>query len=416
MRLFARITQAEFFIYFVAVAAPGFVAVAQFIAQIALLRFGTTTEFGLFSFLLVCTLFGYGLSNAIVSTPFTVSLKQGAVFQVQSDVFFCVNFMLCLAFTAILAVICVLLEAPPWGYVLAVNAGAALCRWFGRAVAYAQLRPKLAAVSDIVYSTVLLTATVTLVYSKSLSPLALSVAFVAANFVSLIVFGRDFFCNHYRTLIAPVLAPYVSVWEAQSRWMLLGVASAEATSNAHAYIVSIFWGPAAYAVIANAALLTRPTSLAVTSLTQLVRPTMYNLIEEGKVPQAVHTRNKLLLSLVAVSTLNAILILVVLQFFSSLMVQEQYDLGEFKLVSALLVAQAVVVVAQAPYNVFLQAAKQYRDLAFTSLLSALLSILLVFLIAWHFHSALSVLGVILGQLTMTIGVHRLARRVEQRTI
>jgi hypothetical protein len=66
-----------------------------------------------------------------------------------------------------------------------------------------------------------------------------------------------------------------------TQWSLLGVVTTELSVNAHAYLVTLFAGPNAFALIAAGALFMRPVSLCLTALPDRERPVMVEKLAAG---------------------------------------------------------------------------------------------------------------------------------------
>ena len=119
--------------YGTGIAAPASVAIAHFVVQLLLLRQLTPGDFGTFALLMVTIQLGYGLSNALISTPYTVALHDPEMTEGWRRSFFSVNAGFAVAFGLASALTGSLFSEGLWIPVFALYATLAMLRWFGRA-------------------------------------------------------------------------------------------------------------------------------------------------------------------------------------------------------------------------------------------------------------------------------------------
>ncbi|KAK0339369.1 hypothetical protein LTR94_034809, partial [Friedmanniomyces endolithicus] len=79
-----------------------------------------------------------------------------------------------------------------------------------------------------------------------------------ASAASLMPFGAGFARVQFVLPRWDAWRGYLTIWRDHARWALFGVATTEATANAHAYCVTALMGPDAFAPIAAGALAIRP--------------------------------------------------------------------------------------------------------------------------------------------------------------
>lgn len=393
--------------YGVGIAAPASVAIAHFAVQLLLLRHLTPAEFGTFALLMVLIQLGYGLSNALIATPYTVALHDAEMTEDARQSFFSVNAVYALAFGLACAAIGAVFAGGAWIAVFAVYATMAMMRWFGRAHCYAVFRQMNAAASDLSYAVLLLLFAAILWSVGRVDLLGISCALLAATIGSILAIRSGFFARQFGRAVLASLRPYGMTWKAQSRWSLLGVVTTEATSNAHAYLVSAFAGPAAFAPLAAASLFMRPVALAITSLTQLERPSLSRAIMANDLPKARAISRTFLIVLLLVWFVVAALAAAVLVLRPDLIAGQHYLASELQLAFALLAAVALLQSVQTPASVFLQAARQFRMLALASVVASVVSVLLATAALLAAGPIYSLLGIIAGKALMTVQVlHR----------
>ena len=387
--------------YGVGIAAPASVAIAHFAVQLLLLRHVTPAEFGTFALLMVIIQLGYGFSNALIATPYTVALHDAEVTEGARQSFFSVNAVFALAFGIACAAIAAVLAGGAWIAVFAVYAAMAMMRWFGRAHCYAVFRQMNAAASDLSYAVLLLFFAASLWLVGRVDLLGISCALLAATIGSIFAIRSGFFARQFGRAVLSSLRPYGSTWKAQSRWSLLGVVTTEATSNAHAYLVSAFAGPAAFAPLAAASLFMRPVALAITSLTQLERPSLSRAIMANDLAKARAIRRTFLIVLLLIWLVVAALSVAVLVLRPDLIAGQHYVASELQLAFALLSIIALLQSIQTPASVFLQAARQFRMLALASVVASVISIILALAALLSVGPVFSLLGIIAGKALMT---------------
>jgi O-antigen/teichoic acid export membrane protein len=392
--------------YGVGIAAPASVAIAHFAVQLLLLRHLTPVEFGTFALLMVLIQLGYGVSNALISTPYTVALHDAEMTEGARQSFFSVNAVYALGFGLACAVIGWVFAGGPWIAVFAVYSTMAMMRWFGRAHCYAVFRQLNAAASDLSYAVLLLLFTGGLWYLGRVDLLGVSCALLAATIGSILAIRSGFFARQFGRAAFSSLRPYGRTWKAQSRWSLLGVVTTEATSNAHAYLVSAFAGPAAFAPLAAASLFMRPVALAITSLTQLERPSLSRAIMANDISRARAISRTFLIVLLLIWLAVAALAGAVLLVRPDLIAGQHYLASELQVAFALLAAVALLQSIQTPASVFLQAAREFRMLALASVVASVISILLATAALLAAGPIYSLLGIIAGKAMMTVQVLR----------
>jgi O-antigen/teichoic acid export membrane protein len=403
--LFAKLNR-----YGLAVLAPAAVSAAHFVVQVILVLQVTPAEFGLFAFFMVIVQLGYGVSNALVSTPYTVSIHQETTTQEERAAFFAISGLYALAFGAICMGVGALFEAGNWAYLFALFGITAMLRWFGRAHSYAEFRQTTAALSDFLYSGCLLASIGGLVLTGRVEMGWIALAFLSSSVIALLAFGRGFLSAQFVGVLKSRITSYGKVWKEQARWTLVGVVSTEATSNAHSYLVTSFAGPAAFAPLAAAALFLRPVLLAITSLTQLERPVMSKAIAGNEIARAEGTRRTFFAALLFVWLAVVLLAFALLWFKPEDIAKANYNLGDFQIAVTLIALVVLVQVWQAPNSVFLQAAKEFKTLATTSLYACVFSILLAAAALYFAGPIYSLAGIVAGQAIMAAQISQRVRK------
>lgn len=386
------------------------VSVSHLLVQLVSVRRLEASEIGTLAFLLVIIQFGYGLSNALVSTPYAIAVNQrddGAeVADGGFDFFFPMNLLLALSQGLLCAAIGWIM-AGPWAAAAFGPAGVfSLLRWFGRATAYAHHKPGGAAVSDLVYA-VLVVAGVgaTLAVGARLELFGAVIA--GAGMLALIPFGAGFLFRHRPTKLGRAFGDYRPVWKRQSAWTLIGVITTEATSNAHSYIVTLFAGPAAFAPIAVGMLFFRPVNVCITALTQLERPRMARAVGQGDERSARGSVRAFMAALGVIWVATAITAALILWIVPQVIIKPTLSVETVMVAVGLCAALSLVQCLQAPMSVLTQARGAFRPLAATSARSCFVGVVAVVAITFLAPSVYTIAGVVLAQLVMMLGIWRL---------
>lgn len=373
---------------------------AQFLLSVIMLRVLSTRDFGSFSFLLVATVLSWGVWSALLCAPLPVLLARadGAGRDTLRDCTFAANLAGALLFGLVFLALARTLGVPPLAAALfALYGAASLIRWFARAYAYAIGRQLRTTASDIVYS-VSLIAGVGGVAWLHVAPLELSYAALAASAVlGLIPFGGDFLRRQFVQVRPSAIRHYPAIWREHSGWSLLGILTTEATANAHAYLVTAFTGPAAFAPIAASALMIRPIGVAQNALSEFERAQMARDLGRGDVAAAVASVRTFRIVLIVAWSVTGVLICALLVWAPRLIFPARYPL-DFLVAGAvlwLLVAGARLV--RAPESVLLQAAGEFRPLAMASVSSAGISIAAVAILLATVGPLWSIGGILLGE-------------------
>lgn len=386
------------------------VSVSHLLVQLVSVRRLEASEIGTLAFLLVIIQFGYGLSNALVSTPYAIAVNQreddveGAVG--GFDFFFPMNLLLALSQGLLCAAIGWVM-AGPWAAVAFGLAGVfSLLRWFGRANSYAHHKPGGAAVSDLVYALLVVAGVgATLAIGARLELFGAVIA--GAGLLALIPFGAGFLFRHRPARLGRAFAAYRPVWKRQSAWTLIGVITTEATSNAHSYIVTLFAGPAAFAPIAVGMLFFRPVNVCITALTQLERPRMARAVGKGDERSARGSVRAFLAALVVIWIATAVTAALILWLVPHVIIKPTLSVETVMIAVALCAALSLVQCLQAPMSVLTQARGAFRALAATSVRSCFVGVAAVVAITLFAPSVYTIGGVVLAQLVMMLGIWRL---------
>jgi hypothetical protein len=386
------------------------VSVSHLLVQIFSIHHLQTAAIGTLAFLLVIIQFGYSLSNALVSTPYTIAVNQGEERDARGfDFFFPVNLMLALSQGLICAAIAWMTASPIAALMFGMAGTLSLIRWFGRSNAYAHHAPARAARSDLAYAGTIL-AGLLIAMRTGAGMSAIGGMLVAASLVGLLPFGLAYIKRHFAMAPAHALKNYRPVWKEQSAWTLVGVLSTEATSNSHSYIVTLLAGPTAFAPIAVGMLFFRPVNVCITALTQLERPRMTRAVAKGDHDGAIKSERIFMAALVMLWLATCVVAAIALYFFPGVILKSTLDHRLVMIAVGLCALLSLVQCIQTPMSVMTQARKAFRPLAAQSMRSCVVGVVAVSMLVLGTAPVFSIGGVVLSQLVMMLGIWQLDRQ------
>ncbi|WP_327754049.1 polysaccharide biosynthesis protein [Sphingobium sp. SJ10-10] len=386
------------------------VSVSHLLVQLFSIHHLGTAAIGTLAFLLVIIQFGYSLSNALVSTPYTIAVNQSDEAEARNfDFFFPVNLMLAASQGLICAAIAWATATPMAALLFGLAGTLSLIRWFGRSNAYAHHAPARAARSDLAYAGTILVGLLIAMRTGADMP-AIGGMLVAASLVGLLPFGLAYVQRHFVMAPGRALSAYHPVWKEQSAWTLVGVLSTEATSNSHSYIVTLLAGPTAFAPIAVGMLFFRPVNVCITALTQLERPRMTRAVARGDHGAAIKSERVFMAALVMLWLATCAVAALALYAFPGLILKPTLDHRLVMIAMGLCALLSLVQCVQTPMSVMTQARKAFRPLAAQSMRSCGVGLVAVTLLVWGAAPVFSIGGVVLSQLVMMLGIWQLDRK------
>lgn len=385
------------------------VSVSHLLVQLFSIHHLQTAAIGTLAFLLVIIQFGYSLSNALVSTPYTIAVNQGEEGDPRAyDFFFPMNLMLATSQGLICAAIAWVTASPAAALLFGLAGALSLIRWFGRSNAYAHHAPARAARSDLAYAGTIIGGLLVGMRTGADLPV-IGGMLVAASLVGLLPFGAAYLRRHFALGPQRALNAYRPIWREQSAWTLVGVLSTEATSNSHSYIVTLLAGPTAFAPLAVGMLFFRPVNVCITALTQLERPRMTRAVAQGDHDAAIRSERIFMAALVMLWLATCVVAAVALHAFPALVLKPTLDARLVTIAVALCALLSLVQCVQTPMSVMTQARRAFRPLAAQSMRSCGVGLVAVTLLVWSTSPVFSIAGVVLSQLVMMLGIWQLDR-------
>jgi len=391
--------------YGIAFLGPAATAGSQFLLSLVLLRVMSPDLFGHFSFLLVLSLFSLGIWSALFSAalPVIVADHDAARREPRLATLFAANLLS-------MVVVVPLFAAIAWGLGLPLDTGLpfslfaalSLLRLFARAHAYAVGQPLRVMASDLCYGLVTIAGLPLLLFADvQPGPTAATILAVSA-LLAVLMFGGGYLRRQFARFPEGLVQRYLEIWRTHSGWSLIGVLTTEATSNAHAYVVTLFAGPAAFAVLAASSLLTRPVNVVLIALSDFERARMARQIAARDGAALSRSLGHFRLAIGAVWLGTALVLAGVLLFVPRLVFPPEYALSTLALGSALWMTVALVRGLRAPESAMMQGAGEFRPLASASVASALVSLASVAGLLAVAPPIWSIAGVLIGDVTFAV--------------
>jgi O-antigen/teichoic acid export membrane protein len=391
---------------------PISVSGAHFVASVIFLHAFSRTDFGLFAFLLVVVPFCLSLSGSLLGVSITSRAARDGKPSAH-DLGTHMKVSLLFAGGAALAVAALLyaVHAPLLvAGVLGLYGGVMTLRWFARSYAYAMHTPFRAAASDFLYALGVIGSLVTLLVLHDLTVLHAAIVLASASVLSLVAFGQRYLAQQLWPGREGRLAEYASVWHDITRWSLMGVVLTEMTANAHAYLVTLISGPGSFALLAVGALLMRPISLVYAALPDLERPAMARAIAAGDTARALRIVKQFRTAVGAMWLVTVLAAGAILIWFPHLVLKQGYGQSQAMTVTALCAAIMAVRAVRTPESVLLQAAREFKSLARTSLWSSAVSLIATLVLLLTLGPIASLGGILAGEGLMTANIVGLSRR------
>lgn len=370
--------------YVLAGIGPVTLAGTHFLISLSMLRLETPAAFGIFTFLFVAAQFTVALSAALFGAPLqTLPTSQDPNDRADAARSI-VGTATMMAAVAGVAFVILSFVMGLWGRAAlwyGLYSAAMILRWVGRAWAYADDRPTRPAISDVIYASVALgTFGLAILFVTDVPESACYAALALGAVTSLVAFGPGF----WRMLVVRpsrrAWRIYMAIWHSQSRWALLGVVTTEAVANVHIYLVTIVAGAEAIAPLAAAALMFRPINVVQNALIEFERPQMARLAASGALPELARTKRLFLGVLIAIWAASSLFAVAVVEIAPGLVFSDAYDLGVIRLATLLWIVVTLLILAQVPLNVMLQAAGEFRALARVTVVSSMVSVTAVALV------------------------------------
>jgi hypothetical protein len=390
---------------------PVCISGAHFLGAVLVLHTLSPIHFGFFSFVMTIVPFCISAAAALVGAPTTIGIRnRGHVDEAELATFQKANLLLA-AFA--FAVVCSALMASGlrWNASILFGLYGAVMslRWLARVYAYATDKPARAAASDVTYGALLVAGLGALYLLDRMTMTYTATVLLLAAAGSVTIFDRSYLLKQFAPSAAGRLADYAPVWQDLTRWSLLGVAASELTVNAHAYFVTFFSGPSAFALLALGSLLMRPVAVVLQSLPDMERPVMARAIGNGDFARAFRAVKEFRTAAAAVLLGTILIAAALLLWFPNTVLKQGYDAGSAVVILAIWVVIMAVRALRTPDAVFLQAAGQFQPLANIGMKASVVSLGVTLVLLFAFGPIASLLGIVAGDVVMTAGIFKQVR-------
>ncbi len=398
--------------YGLAIIGPIGVAGSQFLVSLTMIQMLTPGQFGAFSLLMVANVLTWGICSALFCAPMPILLYQKpddfagdgeAMLVAASAAFAMASSVLFVALARILGL--------DWTATLLFTgyAWASFSRYFARSHALARHDQIRATLSDIGFSLALAAGlAVAWLAPRGQGGLLVYTALVAGTLFGLLPFGWRYIVRDLIIVRPGRLRGYGYIWKRMSAWSVLGVVTTEATNNAHAYLVTSFLGPSAFAPLAASNLVTRPVSVISTALSDFERPRLARQIGEGRFEELRQSLRLFGWSIAGAWGLTALAVIALFAIAPRLIFPAHYDLGYIMIGTVLWMLVAAARMAAIPPSCVLIACGSFRLLANTSLWSGVLSVAAVVALMLSADAVWSILGILAGQSLYAFMIRRSA--------
>ena len=392
--------------YALSAAGPVAMSGAHFLGAVLVLHTLSPIHFGFFSFAMTIVPFCVSAASALIGAPTTIGIRnRGHVDAAELATFQKANLVLAVfAFAVVTASMMMSGLRANASLVFGLYGAAMSLRWLGRVHAYATDAPARPALSDALYGTLLVAGLGCLYLLDRMTMTYIATVLFVAAAGSLAVFDREYLVRQFLPSREGRLADYAPVWRDLTRWSLLGVAATELAINAHAYFVTFFAGPGAFAVLALGSLLMRPVAVVLSALPDMERPTMARAIGAGDLGRAFRAVKEFRTAAAAVLLATTLIAAALLTFVPSLVLKQGYDASSAAVILGIWVVIMAVRALRTPDAVFLQAAGEFQVLAAIGTRASIVSLGATLVLLFAFGPIASLLGIVGGEVVMTAGI------------
>ena len=396
--------------YALSVGAQALVSGFHFGLNLFLLRVISPYDYGIFAYAFVLALFAAAINNALISTPLTVYtpvLKNPEEREQQEAMFSSLNLLLFFILLLTGIVYVWWSELTP-SVTLAVTVFVAFysARQYSRSFGYARLRPLVTATGDLTYVITGIIIFAALAGSRGeLTGSQALLALAAANLVAMLVERIRLHGLNRRWLTLTSLKSYSLIW-LQSRWALVGALTTLFLGQAHSLIITGSTGPGSYAPLAAGFVLFGPVRVALMTWQNMVKPELAMALadHQGDAVEKQILRTSVLMG-------AAVIVLAGLLWFAwpwihSLLYAKQYADSPMQFIVAM---WAIITFFAAIYNApsaALQAMRDFRILAMSSVYGAVISGVLVILTLHYLTPEYTLFGILAAEFFMAVYLTR----------
>ena len=392
----------------------------HFALNLFLLRLVTPYEYGVFAFAFVIAMFASAVNNALLATPLTVytpvikheheRVEQEAMLGTLNLALFVLILLAGFIYVASVE------ASTTLGLGVTVFVAAYSARHYSRSVGYARLQPLVTASGDAsyVFSGVIIIAAVFFTLDDfSIGHVLMALA--AANLFAMLVERlRLNGVKHRRWSFAHVRS-YAQYWS-QSRWALIGSLTTLFMAQAHSVIITTTNGPNAFAPLAAGFVLFGPVRVALLTWQNMVKPELAIALSESN-DQFVKSqiRTTTVITVIAVSIMSLGL-WAAWPWIHDFLYSKQYADQPMAFIVAIWCMITVFATSYNAPSAGLQAMREFKVLAMSSIYGALISGVLVSFLLYLYKPEITLIGVLIAEAFMALYLSRvLFQRLKVRS-
>ncbi len=405
--MFARLGELSSQRYLGSLGAQALVSGFHFGLNYLLLQRMSQYDYGVFAFaFFTLAQFAAALNNALISTPLAVYTPTVIDEQERADkeaMFSLLNILLFLS-----------LIMTGLGYlwysgqathlVLSVTLFVACyaARQYSRSLGYARLRPLVTATGDATYVIIGLIFTAFFVWRfDTLKVEWVLSALSAANLFAMTVERLRLSGRWWRGYDFSQLWMYKEIW-LQSRWALIGAMTTLLLAQAHSLIITWAEGPAAFAPLAAGFVLFGPVRIALITWQNMVKPEIAVALSQGRNDAVSGQIRRTVLMMGVAVVLLGLSLMVLWPWVNEILYAKNYGDQPMQMI---VLMWAVITFFAAIYNApaaALQALKDFRVLAMSSVYGAAISAIVVSVLLYYTAPEFTLLGIMAAEAFMAV--------------
>ena len=392
--------------YLTALLAQSVLSIFNAVLNIALVRVLAPHDYGAFALCLVFGILGTSINGALANGPLIVfgTSRIGRPSRLAVEALLSSVNMAVVVFVFILCVPLLLIFIEKDILVCLVAAAfisALTARGYTRTFAYARQKPHIALKGDLTLVTlalILLFASLLMYGVVSLTMVFVSLA--TANLVAMVVDIRLLGLGWRLTTRRSSLRRYKSIWR-EVRWSLVGSTTTLLQSQAHSFLVTLFFGPAAYAPLAAGQVIFGPVRIMMTAWTFVMQPEIVLALRGRARTKILHTLTISAVVLAGFVVLLGVALAILWPLVYDLIYSSKYPSEQMLwIVGAWCAITLCNAVGCSPSSV-LQTFRKYRVLALGSVYGAFISTLGVMIVLSVAGPEWSLVGVLMGEAFLT---------------
>lgn len=341
--------------------------------NLILMRTWGPALFGIFAIILAITMVGYSVQQALIGSQLAVLRPQALDPSDEKTLlasFWMANWFLTALLMATTYTVLALAwhdDFPTLAISGALFVGCALLREYARCLLFSELRVGEVLVTDLVFVGAAIVG-LSLVWAGTVDLAQILLVVAGANLIAFILPVLRHPGHFALRFSRSVYVRYWNIWQHQSRWALLGVASWEILNRVHVFIIGSWFGVAAVGVIQAGEMIFRPLGLVLQAWRRIAQPTFAKLFAGHEYAQSRAFAHVSALCAVFVSVAFMVTLWAAWDLLETYVFRGQY--GNIELVASLWAMVMMLRLISGVYSTQLEGCARFRELSFTSLAGA----------------------------------------------